>query len=110
MSGPVTGYIVDEGGTPTLIVELGLYMDAPDMSVPLSDHDLHSKPLTAILRGPMTFLPDGRISIALANTADLPVVVNIDAPLGVDGRVNMIVPANEMKLSLVSPSSRGVLR
>ena len=108
--GPVTGFIIDEGGTPTLIVELGLYMDAPDMSVPLSDHDLHSKPLNAILRGPMTFLPDGRISIALANTADLPVTVNIDAPLGVNGRVNMVVPANEMKLSLVSPSARGVLR
>jgi hypothetical protein len=108
--GPVTGYIVDENGTPTLIVELGLYMDAPDMSIPLSSHDLHSKPLTAVLKGPMTFLPDGRIVINAANTADLPVTVNINAPLGINGGVRMIVPANEMKLQLVSPSSRGVLR
>ena len=39
----------------------------------------------------MTFLPDGRIAIALKNVADVPVTVNINAPLGVvrrgpDGR------------------------
>ncbi len=106
----VTGYIIDRGGTPTLVVKLDLYMDAPDMSIPLSSHDLHSKPLSVTLEGPVTFLPDGRISIAVANTAALPVEVKIDAPLGVSGSVKMAVPAGEMKLQLISPPLRGVTR
>ncbi len=106
--GPVTGFIVDGGGTPRMIVTLDLYMDAPDMSLPLSaDHDLVSKPLSVALEGPVTFLSDGRIVIALANTADVPVTVNIDAPLGLGGAVNMILPAGEMKLQLVSRPLRG---
>ena len=108
--GGVTGYIVDRNGTPTLVVKLDLYMDAPDMSIPLSSHDLHSKPLSLILAGPVSFLPDGRISISVANTADVPVEVNISAPLGIGGSVKMIVPAGEMKLQLVSPPLRGVAR
>jgi hypothetical protein len=107
--GPVTGYIVDGGnGKPKMIVSLDLYMDAPDMSLPLSaDHDLVSKPLSVALEGPVSFLADGRIVIALANTADVPVTVNIDAPLGLGGAVNMILPAGEMKLQLVSRQLRG---
>jgi len=83
-------------------------MDAPDMSITLSSHDLHSKKLSVQLEGPLTFLPDGRISISLANTADMPVQVNIDAPLGIAGSVNMIVPKGEMRLQLLSPALRGV--
>ncbi len=106
-NGPVTGYIIDDGGTPTLVVELDLYMDAPDMSITLSDHDLHSKPISISLRGPVRFLPDGRIAIAVTNVADVPVAVTIDAPLGVTGSVEMILPAGEMKLQLVSRPLRG---
>lgn len=109
--GGVVGYIIDEGGTPTMIVKLDLYMDAPDMSLPLgAGHDLHSKPLSATLSGPVRFLPDGRISISVANTATLPVTVNIDGPLGISGSVKMEVPAHEMKLQLISPALRGVTR
>lgn len=108
--GPVTGYIYDEGGMPTMIVALDLYMDAPDMSIPLSSHDLHSKKMSVVLKGPVTFLPDGRIQIAVQNLADVAVSVTIDAPLGIGGSVNMIVPAGEMKLQLVSPSARGVIK
>jgi hypothetical protein len=105
--GPVMGYIVDRAGAPTLELALDLYMDAPDMSILLSDHDLHSKPLSVHLRGPVEFLPDGRIVIGASNTADVPVSVNISAPLGLGGAVNMIIPAAEMKLQLVSPPLRG---
>ena len=106
--GPVMGYITDGGGTPKMSVTLELYMDAPDMSLPLSaDHDLISKPLSIQLEGPVTFLADGRIVIGLANIADVPVTVNIDAPLGLGGAVNMILPAGEMKLQLVSRPLRG---
>ncbi len=106
-AGPVTGYIIDGGGTPRMVVALDLYMDAPDMDLPLSSHDLHSKPLSVSLEGPVTFLPDGRIAIEASNTADLPVEVRIDAPLGITGTVQMIVPQREMKLRLVSRPLRG---
>lgn len=105
-SGPITGYVIDRGGTPTLVVTLDLYMDAPDMNVPFSDHDLHSKPLSVALEGPMTFLQDGRISIALQNTADIPIEVNI-SNFASDGSVQLLVPAREMRLQLVSPPPRG---
>ena len=106
-SAPVTGYIIERAGKPTMVAQLDLYMDAPDLSIPLSSHDLHSKPLSVSLEGPVTFLPDGRISIALTNVAALPVSIKIDAPIVGDGLVNLEVPAREMKLQLISPALRG---
>jgi hypothetical protein len=105
-SGPLTGYIIDKGG-PTLVVALDLYMDAPDMSILLSTHDLHSKPLSVSLEGPVTFLPDGRIAIAAHNVADIPVSVGVDNSILGTGTVDLIVPAGEMRLQLVSPLLRG---
>jgi hypothetical protein len=106
---PLEGYIVDRGGTPTLVVALDLYMDAPDMSLPLAQHDMHSKPLAVSLEGPLTFTPDGRIAIALRNTAEVPITVGINAPLGIQGTVNLVVPAGEMHLQLMSRPQRGSL-
>ncbi len=107
--GPLEGYIVDRGGVPTMVVALDLYMDAPDMSLPIAQHDLKSKPLSVSLEGPLTFGADGRISIALANVAEVPITVGIDAPFGLTGTVRLVVPAGEMKLQLVSPPRRGRL-
>lgn len=107
-SRPLTGYIIDGVGGPKLVAVLDLYMDAPDMTLPASTHDLHSKPLSASLEGPVSFLPDGRIAIEASNTADLPVEVKIDTPsLMLSGTVKMVVPQREMKLRLVSPPLRG---
>jgi hypothetical protein len=109
-SGPVTGYLIDDGGTPTLVLALDLYLDAPDLSLPLgTTHDLHSKPLSVGLRGPMRFLPDGRIAIAVTNVADVPINVGINAPLGLSGSIKLVVPRGEMKLQLISPPLRGGL-
>ncbi len=106
--GPPMGYVVDLNGTPTLVASLELYMDAPDMSLPLgATHDLHSKPLTVALAGPLTVLHDGRIAIAASNVADVPITVNIDAPIVGKGSVDMVVPAGEMHLQLLSPPLRG---
>jgi hypothetical protein len=111
--GPVTGYLIDDQGTPTLVLELQLYLDAPDMNidVPLvtPSHDLHSKRLSPFtVRGPMRFLPDGRIAISVANVADVPVDVTIT--LGASGTVHMLIPRGEMKLQLISPPLRGGLQ
>jgi hypothetical protein len=108
-TGPIMGYIVDGGnGTPKLVTHLELYMDAPDMSILLSSHDLHSKPLSIDLAGPVTFLADGRIGIALSNVADVPVTINVSTPLG-SGAVNLTVPQGEMALQLISPPVRGAI-
>lgn len=112
-SGPVMGYVIDRGGTPTMVVALDLYMDAPDMriqaiGIQAATHDLHSKKLSVVLEGPLTFRPDGRIAISLANTADLAVDVNIDITILGDAVVKMVVPKGEMKLQLLSPAQRGV--
>jgi hypothetical protein len=103
---PVMGYIIERNGKPTMVAKLDLYMDAPDLSIIASSHDLHSKKLTVSLEGPVTFLPDGRIAISLTNTAALPVTINIDNLLGA-GVVSMEVPVGEMKLQLLSPALRG---
>jgi hypothetical protein len=103
-TGPITGYLIEDGGTPTVVVALDVYLDAPDMVVPALGHDLHSKPLSITLRGPMRFLPDGRIAITVANVADVPITVNLGGALA---SVEMLVPAGEMKLQLLSPPLRG---
>ncbi|HEU0037378.1 MAG TPA: Ig-like domain-containing protein [Kofleriaceae bacterium] len=108
--GAPTGFIIDKNGAPTMVLALDLYMDAPDMSITLSSHDLHSKPLTVSLEGPVDFLPDGRIAIGASNLEDVPVEVNIDAPLGIGGSVQMILRRGEMKLQLVSRPLRGAER
>ena len=104
--GPLMGYIIDEGGAPVMVVNLDLYMDAPDMSITAASHDLHSKPLSLGLKGPVTFLADGRIAIAAKNIADTPVTVNIKA-IGLSGGVQMVLPAGGMKLQLLSRPLRG---
>ncbi len=105
--GPITGYITtDADGKPTMQVALDLYLDAPDMSLPVGSEDLHSKALSVVLAGPVTVQVDGRMAIAAANVATVPVTVNISA-LGLNGSVEMALPAGEMKLELVSPVLRG---
>jgi hypothetical protein len=106
-SGTLEGYIVERDGAPTMVVALELYMDAPEMSLPIGQHDLHSKPLSILLSGPVRFRSDGRIAIGLSNAADVPIEIAISA-LGLPGGVSLIVPAGEMKLELLSPPRRSV--
>jgi hypothetical protein len=104
----VEGFIVDRGGTPTMVVALDLYMDAPDMALPIGEHDMHSKELSVLLSGPVQFRPDGRIAIELSNQVDVPIAITIAAPLGLAGQVSLVVPAGQMKLQLLSRRRRSV--
>jgi hypothetical protein len=106
--GPVIGYIVEQNGSPVLVAQLDLYLDAPDMSLPLgTTHDLHSKELSVTLSGPVKTLEDGRIAIAATNVATVPFTVNINPPLIGSGQVDMEIPKGEMHLQLISPPLRG---
>jgi hypothetical protein len=108
-NGPITGYVYDDNGTPTMMVKLDLYMDAPDMSITLSSHDLHSKPLSLALKGPVTFTSDGRMSIAVANVADVPIVINVTSGGFIPSSVVLALPKGQMKLQLLSAPLRGAL-
>jgi len=109
-TGPAMGYIIDDHGTPTLVASLDVYLDAPDMRILTLTHDLHSKPLSIAVRGPVRFLADGRIAIAASNVADVPMRVNIqgtDTSGPISGAVKMVIPAGGLTLQLVSPPLRG---
>lgn len=122
-SGPITGYIVEEEGQdqPQFIGQLDLYMDAPDMVIrPDSDflnslssvsHDLVSKPLTAIVKGPVTFQEDGRIVIEQSNVAPIDIVVNVTAVVPLSplqmGAISLHIPAHAMKLRLIGTPLKG---
>jgi hypothetical protein len=111
--GPVTGYLIDVEGKPTLVVTLEVYLDAVDLSMPFLDHDVKSKTVAVSLRGPLTFLPDGRIAIEVTSVADVALVVNVsgdDRGQTVNGSLNLVIPTGEMRLRLVSAPLRGGLR
>ncbi|HET9987425.1 MAG TPA: Ig-like domain-containing protein [Kofleriaceae bacterium] len=108
-SGPITGYVYDDNGTPKMMVKLDLYMDAPDMSITLSSHDLHSKPISLALKGPVSFTPDGRMSIAVANVATVPIAINLTTTGFISSTVSLTLPAGQMKLQLLSAPLRGAL-
>lgn len=110
---PIKGYIVQEEGAvePQFIAEMDLYMDAPDMNIVAlgvftATPDLKSKPLHVIVKGPITFMEDGRIAIALANVHAVDLRVNISA-LGNNGYINLQIPADAMKLRLVGSPLKG---
>ncbi len=107
--GPAMGYVIDDHGTPTFVATLALYLDAPDLQLVFADHDLHGKPLSIAVRGPLRFLRDGRIAIAVANVAEVPIDVNIQGN-NRTGAIHMLVPVGGLKLQLVSPPLRGGAR
>ncbi|MBK7540103.1 MAG: Ig-like domain-containing protein [Myxococcales bacterium] len=100
------GYILDDGnGKPMFVIAVQTLMDAPDLSIPLVDHDVQSKPVNLVLTGPVTFLPDGRMRVELHNRGNVIIPVHITAPL-VDGYINLRVPDGTLSLSLVTPAIR----
>jgi hypothetical protein len=59
---------------------------------------MHSLPLTILLKGPIVFLPDGRMEIQLYNEK----AVDIDVEIGTGSNVDLVIPANELRITLVS--------
>lgn len=108
---PAYGYVIQDPdtGDPILMASLEVYMDAPDMALS-GAHDLHSKPLSINIKGPIAFADDGRMQISAANTEDIDLVLNLDIfGLGI-GSITMAIPAGEMKLQLMSAPLKGVQR
>lgn len=109
---PSRGYVIEDPETdaPKLIASLAVYMDAPDMSIPLAGHDLESKPLTISISGPIAFEADGRMKISASNDQDIDVRVEIDfIGLGLGG-IELRIPAGAMRLQLMSQPLKGTKR
>jgi hypothetical protein len=106
---PVTGYIVTgTDGKAELRVRLPMYLDAPSMRLlaGLAGHDLHSKPMTVDLAGPVSFTPDGRIQITVSNVAAVPLAVKLSA-IGIGiGTITMEIPARQLVMQLVGESPK----
>lgn len=104
---PITAYIKDVGGVPTLSGTLELYLDVPTLAPMLLGltiaHDLYSYPLTASVSGPVSFLPDGRMLATLSNDNDINFTTTLTA-IGIlpGGTVGMRIPAGTMKVEGVS--------
>lgn len=115
---PVYGYIVEEEGVaePQFIAQLDLYMDAPDMEIEVNipllggliavNHNLHSMPLTALVKGPITTLDDGRIQIEQSNITEIELVVNVTSIAG-NGAIKMLIGAGGMQLKLIGNPLKG---
>lgn len=115
---PVMGYIVQEDGVdaPQFVSQMDLYMDAPDMTIQVDipllgglvsiNHNLHSLPLTAIVKGPITFMPDGRIVIEQANVNDIDLTISISSIAG-SGTIGLRIPAGAMQLQLTGNPLKG---
>ena len=108
---PIVGYIVQEDGVaePQFIAKMDLYMDAPDMTIlsGVGTHDVHSKEVAGVLvKGPITFQPDGRILIQPVNVNDINLTVNISA-LGLPGSISLQIPAGQMQLTLSGNPLKG---
>ncbi len=108
VGGPAYGYILKESGSakPQFVIQQNVYIDAPDLKIAsgLVSHDLKSKALTVTLKGPVDFLPDGRMHVGLRNLADVTITVNVKAL--VSGTIQMTIPAGEMRVTLVGPLPR----
>lgn len=100
---PVRGYIRHDGNSLTFETTLDLFLDAPEMEAPLGlPHNLHSLELNDLqLRGPLTFLPDGRLVIGLLSLN----AQNIDVSIGGGAAtIDLQIPAGGVNLTYQSGS------
>ena len=116
--GPIRGYIVQEEGVeqPQFIARLDLYMDAPDMEIEVDipllggliavNHSLHSLPLTAVVKGPVTFLDDGRVRIEQSNVDAINLDIDLTSIAG-NGSVSLQIGAGGMRLNVIGNPLKG---
>ncbi len=111
--GRIPGWIVESdtaGAPPEFYTNLDIYQDAPGLepmvNIPVVapnhelDTDMHSKPLTLNLVGPLTFLPDGRLQIRQVNQNVVPLAITLgDVPLGLPGKIKLEIPAGGTTLN-----------
>jgi hypothetical protein len=100
-----TGYIIwnEETDQLNFAITLDVYMDSPYMEAPLdSTHNLHSYPITMDLQGPITFLDDGRMNIALSNKERIDLDVIITSLDFLESHMQLFIDAGGISLTQIS--------
>jgi hypothetical protein len=108
VGGPAYGYIMNEPGVAEaqFVIVMDAYFDAPDLTLPFgATHDLHSKPIHTILKGPITFRPDGRLQTELRSLTNTTLTVTIGSLAG-SGHIDLRIPAGQMRINIVGPPIR----
>ncbi|MAA70484.1 MAG: hypothetical protein CL679_02030 [Bermanella sp.] len=108
---PGIGYIYwdpdydnESGGKGQAMFEstMDVYLDAPGLKPEVLgielETNMHSLPLTILLKGPIVFLPDGRMEIQLYNEK----AVDIGVEIGSGSNVDLVIPKEELRITLVS--------
>ena len=103
---PPVGFIVDTPDGPVFRIPFDLLFDAPALSLPLGlEHNVKSLPIDNVqLEGPLDFLPDGRLFIALQNQEPLDVDLEITLAGFDGGKVLLQIPPGGINLSYQSAS------
>jgi hypothetical protein len=97
---------IDENGAPLppiMSASLALYMDAPRLRLlgGLANSNLRSRQITLDVSGPLTFLPDGRMTVALSNQTQASIDVLIEGALGSApfyGEVPIVLPPGSVQM------------
>jgi hypothetical protein len=105
--GPAYGYMMHAPGeaSPVFVIRQSVSLDAPDLKIlgGTVSHDLKSKPLDIVFRGPITFRPDGRLDVALRNVKDVTLSVSLSAVSFSAATIFLQIPAGEMRVTLAGP-------
>jgi len=97
---PLTGWILHTDSGPQFRITVPVYLDAPSLTPPLGlPHNLHSYPATLKLKGPVSFMDDGRMQVQLHNTEAVPINISIG---GGTATVDLQIPANGIFLNYMS--------
>ncbi|MDX1588988.1 MAG: Ig-like domain-containing protein [Oleiphilaceae bacterium] len=111
---PIPGLLAQDpdSGELEIALSLDVYLDAPYLEVRVSgtrlDHNVYSLPLNNLaLEGPVSFLDDGRMEIALSNPEPVDILVRVDGLAGFgESEVTLTIPAGELELNYLSPFTR----
>lgn len=107
--GPAYGYIFNEVGQdkPQFLLKLDVYLDAPDIVIlgGLAASDLRSMPITTYVKGPISFLDDGRITLDSTNISTIAQSINLS--LAEDGTAGPLDPV--CGLPVLGPVLCGIL-
>lgn len=102
----ITSGGIDESGAPlppVMSASLDLYMDAPKLHIlgGLANANLNSRQITLNVSGPLTFLPDGRMTVTLSNQTAARIDVLIEGSLAGDvfyGQVPIVLPVGSVQM------------
>jgi hypothetical protein len=107
--GPVYGYVFNEAGQdkPQFLLRLEVYLDAPDIVIlgGLAASDLRSTPITTYVKGPISFLDDGRITLDSSNISTIAQGINLS--IAEDGTAGPLDPV--CGLPVLGPILCGIL-